>query len=263
MTTGQNRVRGRGESKPQASLEWLRSLEEVTLPISSLGLGQSPRRVPQDPDHARMLAEVGEVLPPILVHSETMTIIDGRHRVLAARLRGETLIPARLFHGTYEEAYLLGVRLNIAHGKPLTLAERLGAASQILKSGPNLSDRAIAAICGLSPRTIGARRKASPQSDETSRVGEDGRTRPLNTQVARRQAADLIIAFPDDSNRSIGRSVGLSEGTVRNVRRQINRAADTSSKKSDKPVRLSSGKPPVPADKPEPTPGSPASETPR
>ena len=204
------------------------TLEEAVVPISRLIFGQSPRHVAEDIDHARMLAEVIGLLPPILVHAETMEVIDGRHRVLAARLRGDTSIRARLFHGTTDEAYFVGVHENTAHGKPLNPAERRMAASRILKSRPDLSDRVVARICGLSHRTIAARRKSDPTSNVAKRVGADGRARPLSSSDARQRAAELIIAFPEHSNRSIARSVGLSEGTVRDVRRHMGRLAEAS-----------------------------------
>jgi ParB-like chromosome segregation protein Spo0J len=200
--------------------------------ISALNFGQSPRLVPEDLDHARMLAEV-EQLPAILVHAETMVVIDGRHRVLAARLRGETSIRALLFQGTEDEAFLVGVRANTTHGKPLSLAERLQAVSQILTTKPDLSDRAIAGICGLSPHTVANRRKAGTTSDLGQRVGADGRTRPLNSTSGRLQAAALMLAFPKDSNRKIARAVGLSEATVRGVRRQIRLDTGSPTRASD------------------------------
>lgn len=135
----------------QQTVEELAPTNEVAVAISALSFGQSPRLVPEDLDHARTLAEVGQALPPILVHGDTKVVIDGRHRVLAARLRGETSIRAQLFHGSEDEAFLLGVRANTTHGKPLSLAERIWAASRILSTKPELSDRVIASICGLSP----------------------------------------------------------------------------------------------------------------
>ena len=119
----------------QQTVEELAPTNEVAVAISALSFGQSPRLVPEDLDHARTLAEVGQALPPILVHGDTKVVIDGRHRVLAARLRGETSIRAQLFHGS----------------EPLSLAERIWAASRILSTKPELSDRVIASICGLSP----------------------------------------------------------------------------------------------------------------
>jgi ParB-like chromosome segregation protein Spo0J len=216
------------------TLGWLASTDDVPVAISALIFAQSPRLVPEDLDHARVLAEVDQ-LPPILVHAETMAVIDGRHRVLAARLQGETSIKARLFHGTEDEAFLLGVRANTTHGKPLSLAERLQAVSQILATRPDLSDRAVAGICGLSPHTVANRRRASSTSDLGQRVGIDGRTRPLNSTMGRLQAAALILAFPKDSNRKIAREVGLSETTVRAVRHQIKLDRGSPTGASDNP----------------------------
>ncbi len=201
-------------------------LDELVVPIAGLSLGHSSRFVPEDIDHARMLAEVSQVLPPIVLNARTMEVIAGWHQVLAARIRGENSIRARLFHGSDEAAYLFAVHSNTTHGKPLGLAERLAAASRILRSRPDLSDRVIAAICGLSLRAVAVRRRTDLTSRTTSPVGPKSRARPLNPSLARQQATDLILAFPGESNRSIGRRVGLSETTVRDVRRQIARASE-------------------------------------
>jgi ParB-like chromosome segregation protein Spo0J len=252
MTSRRNIALPANSTNPsgQPGVERRAPLQEKTVQISDLRFGQSPRLMPEDVDHAKMLAELKEVLPPILVHAETMEVIDGWHRVLAARFRGETSIRARLFHGTSEDAFFLGVRSNIAHGKPLTLAERHVAASRILKLRPDLSDRTIARTCGLSPTTIGAHRKAGPTGDLAERVGEDGRTRRLSSQQVRRQAAELMLAFPDESNRSIGRSVGLSEATVRSVRHQSNAATPSAAGRRKLAGPSSDG--PGRSDKPEP-----------
>jgi ParB-like chromosome segregation protein Spo0J len=212
------------------------SSEVVVIPISAISFGQSLRQAPQDLDHARMLAEVDQRLPPIIVHAETMTVIDGCHRVLAARLRGEASVSAQMFHGTEKQAFLVGVHANTTHGKPLSLSERLLAARQILLTSPEMSDRAIANVCGLSARAVATRRKAGPVTCEDARVGADGRMRPLSARVAREQAAELMRAFPDDSNRKIGRSVGLSEATVRKVRHQMERSACPAPGTRDEPA---------------------------
>lgn len=202
--------------------------DEVEVSIPDLRFGQSPRLVPVDLEHARVLAEVDRVLPPILIRAETMVVIDGRHRVLAAQLRGETYIRAQFFHGSENEALILGVRANTTHGKPLSLPERVQAASQIIASSPHLSDRAIAGVCGLAPHTVAGRRKAVQTNKMTERVGADGRVRRLSSQIAREHAAELMSAFPDQSNRKIARDVGLSEATVRSVRRRLVPSVGTS-----------------------------------
>jgi transposase len=200
--------------------------EEIVVPISSLHFGEFARLVPEDLEHARMLAEIDrEVLPPILVQAETMTVIAGRHLVLAARLRGDSSIRAQVFHGNKEEAFILAVRSNSAHGKPLSLPERLTAAGQILECRPGLSDRKIASICGLSPETVATRRKLTSKTVPRAGVRETSGTRRLSSQVARDKAAELMRAFPGESNRKIARDVGLSEATVRDVRRKMERGS--------------------------------------
>jgi len=197
--------------------------EEIKLAISTLRFGESPRFVPEDLEHARTLAAVAsKALPPVLVRAQTMTVIDGRHLVLAARLRGESAIRVQLFHGNKDEAFLLAVSLNTTHGKPLSLAERVRAASRILESQPHLSDREIAGICRLSPRTVTRQRKTAVSAKQ-NRHGEADRKRPLTSKVARDQAAELMRAFPGQSNRKIGSEVGLSESTIRDVRHQMDR----------------------------------------
>jgi hypothetical protein len=44
----------------------------------------------------------------------------------------------------------------MAHGLPLTLADRLAAAARIVTACPYWSDRAVAAVAGLSPKTVTA-----------------------------------------------------------------------------------------------------------
>jgi DNA-binding NarL/FixJ family response regulator len=203
--------------------------EEIVVPISSLRFGESPRLVPEDLEHARMLAEIerGE-LPPILVQAETMTVIAGRHLVLAARLRGDRSIRAQMFHGNKDEAFILAVRSNSAHGKPLSLPERLTAVSHMLEFRPGLSDREIASICGLSPKTVADRRKLTPNTVARAGVRETGGSGRLTSRVTREKAAELMRAFPGESNRKIAREVGLSEATVRDVRHQMERGSGDS-----------------------------------
>lgn len=199
--------------------------DEVVLAISDLRLDVSPRIIPIDLEHARMLAELDQALPPILVHAETMMVIDGHQRVFAAKLRGRTSIRAQLFEGTEEEAFILAVRANTTHCKPLSLAERVQAAARILAGTLRLSDRAIGEICGISPHTVAKRRRAAPACEQEHRVGKDGRIRPLCTELARHHAAALMAMFPGKSNRSIANDVGLSEGTVRLVRKETESGA--------------------------------------
>ncbi|MFD0631737.1 hypothetical protein ACFQ9X_08960 [Catenulispora yoronensis] len=60
----------------------------ITVRISDLHDADSPRSSGVDIAHAHVLAQVEGPLPPIMVHHPTMRIIDGMHRVAAAKLRG-------------------------------------------------------------------------------------------------------------------------------------------------------------------------------
>ena len=80
------------------------------------------------------------------------------------------------FDGSPDENYIEFVRHNVRHGLPLTLAERRLAARRILCNRPDRSDRGIAKVCGLSPRTVGrlreeARLVGAPTAHETGRGG--------------------------------------------------------------------------------------------
>jgi transposase-like protein len=198
-------------------------IEEI--PLDSLRPGDSPRSSGRSTEHVSLLAGLDLPLPPIIVHSPSMRVIDGIHRVEAARRRGDHVIHARLFRGDEEVAFRLAVHANVTHGMPLTLADRTTAASRILRSRPHLSDRAVAYTTGLSPGTIRAiRQRLSPHAaGPLGRRGRDGRVRPLDGADGRRAAAALLSERPDASLREIAREVGISPATVRDVRERMKR----------------------------------------
>jgi ParB-like chromosome segregation protein Spo0J len=200
------------------------------LSIRSLLPGDSPRQAGEDIEHTRMLAKVEERLPPIIVHRPTMRVIDGAHRLGAALLRGDEMIEAILFDGTQQEAFVLAVQANIAHGLPLSLADRSRAAERIIASHPNWSDRAIAAVAGLGARTVGNIRRRMDfgvdAGDVLARTGRDGRVRPLDNAEGRLRASALIKERPAASLREIAREAHVSPSTVRDVRRRIQRGED-------------------------------------
>jgi hypothetical protein len=198
------------------------------VPIVELLPADSPRLGGENMEYVRMLAEVADPLPPIMVHRPTMRVIDGMHRLRAAILRGEETIEARFFDGQEFEGFVLGVRANMAHGLPLTLADRLAAAARIVAACPYWSDRAVAAVAGLSPKTVMAVRGRSteeiPQSN--SRIGMDGRVRSSNVSEGRRRAAELLSRRPDTSLRELAREAGISVGTAWDVRLRLTRGED-------------------------------------
>ncbi|GAA4263740.1 transcriptional regulator protein [Dactylosporangium darangshiense] len=200
------------------------------LPVSSLRPADSPRQSGEDAEHIRMLARIDANLPAIIVHRPTMRVVDGMHRLGAARIRGDAMIQVRLFDGTEQEAFVLAVRANIAHGLPLRYDDRTRAAERVIASHPGWSDRAIAAVVGLGARTVGniRRRLQRERSTEEAlvRTGRDGRVRPVNNAEGRLRASELIKRRPEASLREIAREAGVSPSTVRDVRLRIERGDD-------------------------------------
>lgn len=195
-----------------------------SVPLDDIHPADSPRRHGEDTEHIRLLAEPDRALPPVLVHRGSMRVIDGMHRLAAARLRGHDAIEVVFFEGSAEDAFVLAVQANVAHGLPLSHADREAAAARIVVSHPDWSDRAIAATAGLAPGTVGAvRARISELPPNTSRIGRDGRIRPLDSTDGRLVASRLIAARPDASLREVARAAGISPATVRDVRQRIHR----------------------------------------
>jgi ParB-like chromosome segregation protein Spo0J len=198
------------------------------VPVSSLLAGYSPRLNGENAQHVQVLAASESPLPPVLVHRPTMRVIDGMHRLRAALLRGQLTIEARFFDGDEDEAFVRAVKMNTAHGLPLTLAEREAAAARLIASYPDRSDRWVAGITGLAAGTVARiRRQASPgDCPVTARIGRDGRVRPLSSADGRRIAGAAIAEHPEASLRSIARLAGISPATVRDVRERMRRGDD-------------------------------------
>ncbi|MGW3572434.1 hypothetical protein ACWDSL_52820 [Streptomyces sp. NPDC000941] len=165
-----------------------------------------------------------EPLPPILVHWPSMKVVDGAHRLLAAHLRDQQAIEVRYVEGDPESVFVAAVKANSAHGLPLTLADRTAAAARIVCSYPAWSNRVIAGITALAASTVGAIRERESAGEQLgSRVGRDGRVRPLSTAAARQLAGTLLTEQPGASLREIATAVGLAPATVRDVRERMKR----------------------------------------
>lgn len=183
----------------------------------------SPRCGGEDGEHVQLLAESGAPLPPIIVHRDTMRVVDGMHRLRAARLRGQHEVDVVYFDGGEDDAFVHAVLTNISHGLPLGLKDRRSAAERILSSHPSWSDRRIATVAGLAPSTVCAiRERSTGRIDQSNaRVGRDGKTRRLSAAEGRRAAHDLMLKNPTASIREIAAIAGISPSTVHDVRARM------------------------------------------
>ncbi|MEU6275227.1 transcriptional regulator [Streptomyces populi] len=210
------------DSAPSVNLARTKRPVVEEVPISSILPGVSLRSRGPDAEHVARLAETEESLPPILVDRRTMHVIDGMHRLMAAFVRGQRFISVQFFEGSAEDAFLCAVQANVAHGLPLSGADRRAAAAKIVKSHPHLSDRVVARASGLGARTVAAiRRNSDGVVQLHARVGRDGKVRPLSSDEGRKRAAELIAERPDASLREIARLAGLSPATVSDVRKRL------------------------------------------
>ncbi|MFV8160942.1 ParB N-terminal domain-containing protein [Mycobacterium sp. 134] len=195
----------RGERASERVLEALGGTNDdiVQVALDDLRCDFSPRSCGVDAKHVDLLAQSQAVMPPVIVHRSTLSVIDGAHRVHAARRQGVRTIAARFFDGSREEAFLLAVQANIAHGLPLRLSDRKKAAVRIGQMYPQWSDRRIAEAAGLSHKTVGALRARPtgeiPQSERT--IGRDGRVRRAQKRPARQPVENSPVQ-PEGTPRS-------------------------------------------------------------
>jgi ParB-like chromosome segregation protein Spo0J len=204
-------------------------------------------------EHVEQLVEAGGSWPPILVGRRDGRVIDGAHRVAAARRLGLERIEARLFDGAPEDAFVEFVRRNVVHGLTLTLGERKRAGTRVLRAHPRWSDRRVAELCALSPKTVARLRPAAgacpteegTQSDAGTREGRDRRVRPVRRGSVRARVVEALRARPDASLRAIAGAVGVSPETVRLVRLNLAATPEAPAARAPEPWRsdaaLSSG----------------------
>ncbi len=114
-------------------------------------------------------------------------------------LRGDDTIPVQYFEGSDAESFVQSVQANVAHGLPLSASEREAATERIVRIYPDWSDRAIAAVAGLSPPT----------------------RRPVDGAPGRKKAVDIMRERPEAPLRAVAQEAGVSLGTAHNIRAKL------------------------------------------
>ena len=210
------------------TVDWVGKFgDTVEIQLVDLQNSDSPRTSRTNTGYVRMLADSTAQFPPIIVHRESMRVIDGNQRVAATRLRGGTTIAAVLFDGDEKSAFVVAVRLNVAHGLPLTVAERKAAALRLLADQPEWSDRSIAAVSGISDKTVAAIRRTSAIGHLSSvRIGRNGVAHQSLNEQGRHRAAELIMENPEAPLREVALAAGISLTTVKDVRSRLRRGDD-------------------------------------
>lgn len=113
-------------------------------------------------------------------------LVDGFHRLAAARQLNRETIPARVREGSIGDAYAAACLANLQHGKPLTQQERKKAICEYIKLKVKLSNGLISKATGISGVTIGKYRHELEAKGEIEpqdkRIGVDGRT--IKTEIS-------------------------------------------------------------------------------
>ena len=228
-------------------MDMIDGLPVLPVLLSSLRPGFFMRQLGMDATHVQLLVDAASSsqLAAILIQKHSLRVIDGMHRIEAARLRGEESVNARLVDCSDEEAFILAVKSNTLHGLPLSRADRIAGAKQILEWHWDWSDRAVAAASGLGAKTIAGLRHRSGVEvpDISKRLGRDGKRRPITGIDGRKRAAEYLAMRPDAPLREVAREADVSLGTVHDVRSKLRRGIDptTVGKRAAPPEQEASG----------------------
>lgn len=204
-------------SPPQGPVEQVR--------VSTLPVGHAWRCDGLDELHVAALAGALDATPPIVVNRRDMTVVDGAHRVAAARRRGTTVLCVEWFDGDELSTLHEFIRRNIHHGLAVSAEDRSRGVQRSLRLDPGWSDRRIAHGCGVSPKLVARMRGESAQAGLEKRVGRDGRARPVRAGAMRHQIAEALECDPGASLRVIAARLGVSPETVRTVRNELQGAS--------------------------------------
>lgn len=129
--------------------------------------------------------KAGDEFPPIKVFSKNgrFVLLDGRHRLEAARCNHQRDITAEVWEGEWEQAVQIGLAANATHGLRRTNADKHQSAKVALQTWPDYADRRLANICVLHHSTIAAVRRDSTggisQLEVAKRQGADGKIRRM------------------------------------------------------------------------------------
>ena len=191
------------------------------VPLSELPVGHAWRVAGLDTPRVRDLSGVLATTAPIVVRRVDRLVVDGAHRVAAARRLGRRSLSVEWFEGSTAEAFGEFVARNLVDGLVPTVDDRRHGVTMILGSEAAWSDRRIAHICGVSPKLVARLRCETGVAGADKRIGRDGRARPLRVGPVRTRIAAAISEDPGASLRSIAALFGVSPETVRSVRKEL------------------------------------------
>ena len=123
-------------------------------------------------------------------------ILDGRNRYAAAKAVGHqfTAKDFKEWNGTLAEAEAWVISTNF-HRRQLTTAQKQEVIQKMIGKNPNLGDREIARLCGVSHSTVGAARERLTSSPEVRRYEQFKRDW---TKLSDDQSSAFVREFASD-----------------------------------------------------------------
>ena len=126
--------------------------------------------------------KAGDIFPPVTLFKVGVLIllIDGWHRLLAAKRCGQTKISAKVLIGTRQEAVKHAISANLVHGLPRSNQDKRRAVQVALREFPGDSDYVIAGYAKVSHTHVAnVRKELATDASSAQRTGRDGKKRRL------------------------------------------------------------------------------------
>jgi len=158
-------------------------------------------RVGLDEETVKAYTACFDRLPPIRVFlvDGAKVVVDGNHRVEAARRLDLPEVDAEVKKGTTDEAAEAAALANVGHGKPLSNAEKRTAVDRMLLLHPGRVNRWIARDVSVAPSTVTGRRHALVTAVQLERLStlydEDGNEWPQDLDADVKET-DAPKVFP-------------------------------------------------------------------
>ena len=169
----------------------------MKISIADIRLDSSYRiRENLDQDTVERYMETFDRLPPITVFSVdgTLKIVDGEHRLTAAKRLDLAEIDADIKEGTDSEAREYAYLANLHHGRPLNRKEKQKVIEGMLRLHSERADNWIAEDVGCKSETVSTRREELESTFQIGKldelIGKDGKPRPRGYQP---RAPELTI----------------------------------------------------------------------
>jgi len=143
----------------------------------------NPRRQAVDQEvvehYASIFREV--IWPPILVHRGTNRLLDGWHRVEAAKRAGVYTLPVTWVEAKEEELFALAVKANLGHGLRLSREERYQAIARLQRE--SWTPERIAEVLGCAVGMVGRTEKAEDLRVKYKVQSHPGAALPIESLV--------------------------------------------------------------------------------